>query len=129
MKKYIDLADQVWDEVGIIDSGFVQKTLNWLDDHPDQVPGRTITKSEIEASVVHARQCASFTTNPVGFVRSALDILGITVVPDPEPTNAERLADVLREFWTPVEDPTEFAELLDERGVKAPELDSPKDPF
>ena len=98
----------------------------WLRD-PDEVPGRTITENELEASVVHARQCASFTTNPVSFVRSALDILGFTVVPDPEPTNAELINEAY-DAWD--RDPQSFkqsftfGEYLDRLGwVKAPGVD------
>lgn len=52
--------------------------------------------------------------------------LGITVTPDPEPTNAERLEKVLRrsenDFFVPISaDIHEYAEWLDEAGVKAPD--------
>lgn len=56
-----------------------------------------------------------------------LEALGIEVVPDPVPSNAERLAKMLRQAWdrtTPFESPTEQAEglavWLDDRGVTAP---------
>ncbi|MCT2182863.1 hypothetical protein M3G00_07925 [Brevibacterium casei] len=56
-----------------------------------------------------------------------LEALGIEVVPDPVPSNAERLAKMLRQAWdrtTPFESPTEQAEglavWLDDRGVTVP---------
>lgn len=125
-EKYEDLASRISDDLEPTMAGeaYIRNSLRWLDRNPDQVPGRTITENELEASVVHARQCASFTTNPVGFVRSALDILGFTVVPDPEPTNAELINEAY-DAWD--RDPQSFkqsftfGEYLDRLGwVKAP---------
>ena len=79
MNKYEDLAEAIhndgidayWDEILAV--------LRWLDEHPDQVPGRTITESEFhEVADAHRN-------GGLGW-RDLADSLGITVVPDPEPT-------------------------------------------
>ena len=50
----------------------------------------------------------------------ALGELGIEVIPDPEPTNTDRLEEILKEVWTPAQSARTFAEYLDEQGVTAP---------
>lgn len=91
-EKYIDLASLITDEIGGYQTEHAV-TLNWLDrlaaEHPDQVPGRTMTESEISKA---------FGTEYVAWARLCLARIGITVVPDPEPTNAELLARDLDEL-------------------------------
>ncbi|QUL79906.1 hypothetical protein [Brevibacterium sp. SMBL_HHYL_HB1] len=65
--------------------------LRWLDAHPDQVPGRTITKSELGRAADNLLMSEAAGEFSSGVRRLALE-LGITVAPDPEPTNAEKLA-------------------------------------
>ncbi len=83
----------------------------WLHD-PDQVPGRTITESEISKA---------FGPEYVAWARMCLARIGITVVPDPEPTNAERLEAALLEAWDGHRSMSDVADLLDLKGVTAPE--------
>lgn len=96
----------------------------WLRD-PDQAPGRPITRSEFNKAFSEwfdERDKARI----VGIVER---LFGITVIPDPEPTNAELIERKLRELR---EEPGEwmtyatdsdicgFARALDAKGVKAP---------
>lgn len=87
MSKYIDLADRIASELG----GYAEEhrvTLAYLDRYPGLVPGRTITESELgEVTRTHES------------IRDLVNLLDITIVPDPEPTEAERLADDLAR-WT-----------------------------
>lgn len=118
MSKYIDLKemihaetrDQVYlDEVG--------EVLDWLDDHPDQVPGRTMTASEFGNYNTEAAG-----TYGDGF-RAGFERAGGEVVPDPEPTNAEKLEIYLglHDLDAITQDGVaDFARQLDADGVKAP---------
>lgn len=86
----------------------------WLHD-PDQVPGRTITEGELSRKLANVPPYAD---NAV-WLRAVLNALGITVVPDPEPTNAEKLAGLLSECMGDVHDDRQsIADFLDARGVK-----------
>lgn len=126
MSKYIDLAEQIKNaESWIPDSSEIDATLEWLDDHPDQVPGRTITESDYSDIAEWARNYS----NRGWEGRTVLAGVGITIVPDPEPTNAELIERKLRELR---EEPGEwmtyatdsdiygFSQALDAKGVKAP---------
>ena len=82
----------------------------------DQVPGRTITESEYSTVVEWAK---SYALN--GWKgRTVLAEVGITVVPDPEPTNAEKLEQLYRN-WSQSTLNTPFGEWANSVGVKAPE--------
>jgi|SRR5699024_5235632 len=86
--------------------------LQWLDQNPDQVPGRTMTRSDM---------VEAFGEEYAEWATSRLARIGYTIVPDPEPTNAEKL-DKIMEEWpgrATASDPT-FGEYLHNRGVKAP---------
>ena len=90
-------------------------------DSSDQVPGRTITESELRevAGRLFAR-CPDLGVF-MGRLQRELSELGITHVPEPEPTNAEKLKDLI---WDEG-DITGYraqaiAEHLDRLGVKAP---------
>ena len=48
--------------------------------------------------------------------------LGIEIIPDPEPTNTDRLEEILEEVWTPIESARTFAEWLDSKGITAPNV-------
>lgn len=86
--------------------------LHWLDRHPDQVPGRTITESEFhEVADAHRN-------GGLGW-RDLADSLGITVVPDPEPTNLDWLKKFMTEIQKDGMSPDSAAEWLDARGVRA----------
>lgn len=87
----------------------------WLRD-PAQAPGRTITRSEFNKAFSEwfdERDKARI----VGIVER---LFGITVIPDAEPTNAENLADYVRQMDLTPMSPKECGKWLDEQGVKAP---------
>lgn len=118
MSKYIDLADRMIEQEDF-DYGFmVRATLHWLDDHLDQVPGRTITESEYDRLTSHRNP--SFGD---GFDAGMLAIGG-GVIPDPEPTNAEKLEQIVMDADVDSLGGYEtLAEYLDKAGVKAPNHD------
>lgn len=87
-KKYIDLKaeitrmrDSFETKVGIV------LALRWLDEHPDRAPGWTVTESELIAAVDETNH---EDMNEYQKARALLVHLGHTV-PDPEPSNEERL--------------------------------------
>lgn len=90
----------------------VRVALRWLDQHSDRVPGRTITQSRFNAlsDQYHVR-LYSF--------QHMVDELGVIVVPDPEPTNAEKIEAALRRC-NYAGGPEYIAQQLDELGVTAP---------
>lgn len=61
----------------------------------DQVPGRTIAESESKDLFNTARRGLEYWPD-------ALERTGITVVPDPEPTNAEKLEPAVRQIMADV---------------------------
>lgn len=120
-KKYIDLEDRVFDEVANNSRTQCRRVLAWLDDHPDRVPGRTITESEYEEIV-------GWCHSAYGVARGPLSAFGrrlVTVDPDPEPTNAELIDELLAEFahlnasCGGEQGDHDLAEFLDARGVRA----------
>lgn len=91
--------------------------LQWLDQHPDQVPRPRMTYSEL-AEEVKSVERVEKRFEAVAYV---LTNLGFTICSDPEPTNAEKL-DKIMEEWpgrATASDPT-FGEYLHNRGVRAP---------
>ena len=60
--------------------------------------------------------------NRTTILACALERVGIKIIPDPEPTNTERLEEILKEVWTPNESARTFAEWLDSNGVTAPNV-------
>lgn len=117
--KYIDLEDQVHDGAEYVNTTSfglgIRYALCWLDAHLDQVPGRTITESEAH----DLRKIAQYSDYP-GFA-GALSMRGVTVAPDSEPTNAEKLEAALLEAWDGHRSMSDVADLLDLKGVTAPE--------
>ena len=88
--------------------------LQWLDQHPDQVPGLTMPESEME------HKCATYgSAYETGFKQA-----GGVVIPDPEPTNAESINKLLTEFahlnasCGGEQGDHNLAEFLDARGVR-----------
>ena len=53
---------------------------------------------------------------------AAMRLFGGEVIPDPEPTNTDRIEEILKEVWTPAQSARTFAEYLDEQGVTAPNV-------
>lgn len=89
----------------------------------DQAPGRTITASEFDEAV---ESCITEdgTVPPHKFA----ELLGVVCVPDPEPTNAEKLAKAMCDWMDSRAEPIEFpvasfASHLDAIGVRVPDRD------
>ena len=118
-EKYIDLHDEIADSIHW--DATVADTLKWLDEHPDRAPARTITESEL----IQLWQVTVEGRNIDDFAQELKDN-GITVVPDPEPTNRDRLQGWLVEFAERnascggERGDCGLAEFLDAHGVKAP---------
>lgn len=116
--KYIDMAEKITEGSNLSNTVSFRKGVAWaleyLDAHPDQVPGRTITESGCHA-LYHAAYYGAKA------FRGELEDQGFAFIADPEPTNAEKL-DKIMEEWpgrATASDPT-FGEYLHNRGVKAP---------
>lgn len=116
--KYIDMAEKITGGSNLSNTVSFRKGVAWaleyLDAHPDQVPGRTITESGCH-DLYHAAYYGAKA------FRGELEDQGFAFIADPEPTNAEKL-DKIMEEWpgrATASDPT-FGEYLHNRGVKAP---------
>lgn len=70
--------------------------MSWLDMHPDQAPGRTITKS---ASRELFESLADRLLTLSDFEQILHTATGITTVAEPEPTNAELLSRDIEKFY------------------------------
>lgn len=83
-EKYIDLGPQIGEDTrkGLSSACHLAQLegLRWLDEHPEALPGRTITQSEADEA------CSTLNYDEVTGFKSALDVAGITVIPDPKPT-------------------------------------------
>lgn len=123
-EKYIDLASRISNESGAyhLRDTIIEGVLEWLDDNPDQVPGRTITRSEYRDTLDHAVLVSGYGDDWERGFNTGLAVGGTKVVPDPEPTNAERLEQLQRSWVAehPVPGGMSLIEYLDEAGVKAP---------
>ncbi|MCF2588942.1 hypothetical protein [Brevibacterium sp. UCMA 11752] len=117
MSNYIDLEPQISDYYGTIPGqerrAGICDALRFLDSHPEHVPGRTITEGELDKI---ADECRIDDTAVV-YIDNFAKRLGITVVP--EPTEAEKLAEIISEY-TYNSEPQALAEALVRAGVKAP---------
>ena len=117
MSNYIDLEPQISDYYGTIPGqerrAGICDALRFLDSHPEHVPGRTITEGELDKI---ADECRIDDTASV-YIDNFAERLGITVVP--EPTEAEKLAEIISEY-TYNSEPQALAEALVRAGVKAP---------
>ena len=117
-EKYIDLASRISNESGAyhLRDTIIEGVLEWLDEHPDQVPGQTITRS-----TMHELISEHFYT-PVREIDVEVytEALGRLVVPDPEPTNAEKL-EQLHQNWSQSDRNPPFGEWADSVGIQAPE--------
>ncbi|MFE1082465.1 hypothetical protein [Brevibacterium sediminis] len=116
-EKYIELKPQIASDYALVGATAVQGgvgiALEWLDRHPDQVPGRTITESRVKEKLL--RRGIEF----VNGWPAAMIELGATVIPDPEPTNFERLEDLVDQ-WRKGPQYKTLTQYLDDCGVKAP---------
>lgn len=121
-EKYIDLEDRVFDEVANNSRTQCRRVLAWLDDHPDQVPGRTITERKVTEA---------FGPEYMAWARMCLSRIGVTVVPDPEPMPTIEFARDIMRFESGDPDTrgvprwaVNMAAYLTDAGyVKAPEAD------
>ena len=120
-EKYIDLRDEIVEELHLTESeaSGVDAAMRWLQMRPDRAPGQTITEQQL----IQLWQVTVEGRNIDDFAQELKDN-GITVVPDPEPTNAELLVEDLAGIyganltWTAK---IAISEALAERGwVKAP---------
>lgn len=110
MNKYIDSIDEIHKNTsGEVYRIEIAEILRYLDDHPE-LTGKAITESEL-----------SEVTRTYESIRDLVNLLGITVVPDPEPTNAERLANIYRSWYGGDEVPNSLIWFMDQAGVTAPE--------
>ena len=125
-EKYIDLARPILAEADNSNTTTfclgVREALYWLDDHPDHVPRRTITEGEFDELVDALHQNWATPEYFSGVLSDALIDHGITVIPDPEPTNAEKLENDLVDWYAKNDDARpSLADHLIERGwTKAP---------
>lgn len=110
--KFIDLHDEIEDNLGSTRAA-IESILQWLDEHPDQVPGRTMTASEFGNYNTEAAG-----TYGDGF-RAGFERAGGEVIPDPEPTNAEKWIKFCSSKMGLDLDPWQ-ANVLDKAGMKAP---------
>ena len=120
--KFIDLRDEIVEELHLTESeaSGVDAAMRWLQMRPDRAPGQTITEQQL----IQLWQVTVEGRSIDDFAQELKDN-GITVVPDPEPTNAERLAEALRQtnpaHGSDLHDIKGLSEALDKAGVKAPE--------
>lgn len=119
MSKYIELFPEIV-RMSMPDSGRegVAMALHWLDEHPDQVPGRTITRSEYRDTLNGAVKVSGYGDDWERGFNTGLIVSGMKVVPDPEPSNAELIQKAVDE-WEESGDRCSLADWLDARGVKA----------
>lgn len=122
MSKYIDLAHPIAGRYEM-KVGPIRDVLGLLDTfaeaHPDQVPGQVISASQYSAATryMNAGDRATFD--------AGLNLAGAIVAPDPKPTNAELIAELIREAGYDIRHngklsgSNALALDLDARGVKA----------
>ena len=114
VEKYSDLEERIKRDRDLSLTGLdrVTYTLRWLDRNPDQVPGRTITESGCH-DLYHAAYYGAKA------FRGELEDQGFAFIADPEPTNAEKLNELICQATGSTNAPL-LAGYLDEAGVKAP---------
>ena len=120
-EKYIDLYETISDDMFIRpDEVSVSRgVLEWLDDHPDQVPRPRMTYSEL-AEEVKSVERVEKRFEAVAYV---LTNLGFTICSDPEPTNAERWQELLAQYKDEATGLESFGDWADRKGLRAPEAD------
>lgn len=101
MSNYIDLEPAIASKYDM-NPGTIRVALGLLDhfatEHPDQVPGLTITQSEYRDTLNHAVKTSGYGDDWERGFCTGLNFGGTKVIPDPEPTNAEKAAADL-EAW------------------------------
>lgn len=101
MSNYIDLEPQVSDYYGTSPGherrAGICDALRYLDSHPEHVPGRSMTRSEYSDIVKDAVKTSGYDDDWERGFASGLTVGDVKVIPEPEPTNTEKLADDIRE--------------------------------
>lgn len=122
VEKFADLTDAVGENIDTSDHGVrtgIEWTLEWLDEHPDRVPGRTMTESEYLSAVDAAKEAAP---NDLWWQGRAILSHAEVKIVDPEPTNAEKWKKFCEGLGINLE-PWQIDYLsrhMDEAGVTAP---------
>lgn len=112
-EKYIHLASRISDDLEPTMAGeaYICNALRWLDLHPDQVPGLTMTETEME------HKCATYGSSyETGFKQA-----GGVVIPPPLLTNSEKWQELLARYKDDATGLESFADWADRQGLKAPE--------
>lgn len=126
--KYIDMAEKITGGSNLSNTVSFRKGVAWaleyLDAHPDQVPGRTITESEYSAAVDAAKRVKGVSLDRLWWQgRVFLSRAGVKIVADPEPTNAERWQELLAQYKDEATGLESFGDWADRKGLRAPEAD------
>ena len=114
-ESFVDLEDTIAEDLRIDEwpqTQVLRDILEWLDKHRDQAPGRTMTVGEMD------HKCTTYgSAYETGFKQA-----GGVIVPDPEPTNAEKWETfILKEIRSNSQwDASTIATAIDKAGVKAP---------
>ena len=117
-EKYIDLTGAIIEELHLTESeaSGADAAMRWLQMRPSQVPGRTITHSRV------GKAMSGRSWDYKAGVLAGLALADTKQVPDPEPTNAEKL-EALYDQWLESDAPAcrvSFHQFMDDAGVKAP---------
>lgn len=114
--------DAVADESGVVLTSTPEPTAKALAQYfevkPEHVPGRAVTESELRRIAEDSAGPGASTVMP--YIRSTVDALGITVVPDPEPTNLQLLSRAIRDWEEGRGADRVLARHLNALGVKVP---------
>lgn len=89
--------------------------LKWLDEHPEERPKKIVTEKEFEQAIAEIKELSLRDR-----YRELLSRFGTTIVPDPVPTNFDRLKLLMIQAQDGGMSPDSAAEWLDFNGVKAP---------
>ena len=119
VESYIDLESRIAEDEKIDEwpqTAVLEGILHWLDDHPEACPGQTITESEFDQRTSLCSELEAYWFK-VGYFAA-----GGNIVADPEPTNVDRLKALYMEWKREVPTALDFAEWMDIRGVKAPDV-------
>lgn len=121
-EKYIDLLPAVLDYTGVRDADIrigIMEALHYLDGHPEAAPS-----SPAKPTITESRRndlTSYMTANERDAFHEGLFAVGAVIVPDPVPTNAGRLLDVLKgSIAGDYGIAHRLAAFLDSEGVSAP---------
>src|SRR5699024_8119848 len=120
IEKYEDLLQNMKEDFLIHEheASAVKAALQWLDENPELAPGQTITESEMDAKWDEAA-LSTCRPNFTSTVHRFMQLLGFDVIPDPEPTDEELLAGIIRNIddWQSITSPELLAKYLNTAGV------------